>query len=762
MVDFPPDPDLDHMPENPAASEIAALGRLCGIAPEYCDNFGVRHRTSLATYQALLSALGVPWQEPEARRQELARRRLGPWSRFLEPVQIMAPAAPGKITFYLLTPSADLPSSLAIQVEVEADSGQRFAWQEELKDPAARGSRAVPGGLRHRLELLLPEALELGYYDLNLRVQAGGRVESGRSRLIIAPEKTYLPDCLAGGRRLWGLNLPLYALKSRRNWGIGDAGDLRAVTDWAASLGAAFVGVNPLHAPPPLPTADPSPYSPTSRLFYNFLYLDLEQVPEMALCREAQDLLASPEFQAGLARLREGPLVPYAQVFQEKLRVLKLLFHAFWEHHGPPEAPLSPRGRVFAEFLVEKGDSLERFGEFGALSDLLQDRDWRRWPEKYRHPGSAAVADFARQHQRDVRCYQYAQWLMASRLQQVGQAARNRGLPFALYQDLALGADAGSFDTWAYQDLYARGIAVGAPPDAFSPQGQNWGIPPLIPERLRESGYRLFIDTIRANSPADGMLRLDHAMGLFRLLCIPSGMSAAQGAYLHYRVRELLAVLALESVRRRTLIIGEDLGTVPPYVRRELGRFGVFSYRVFYFERDRDGLFLAPENYQPLALAAVTTHDLPTLAGFWRGRDLAFRREAQLYAEPHQAEADMAARQQDRVKLQEALQNRGLLPEKFGLPADPAASCPPVVRQGVLEYLAQSRAALMEVRLEEVFGFPEQQNFPGTNNEHPNWRRRLPLSLEEMIQDLEAVNLAERLNKYRSRDLGKKGKGVKG
>ena len=365
------------------------------------------------------------------------------------------------------------------------------------------------------------------------------------------------------------------------------------------------------------------------------------------------------------------------------------------------------------------------------------------------------MAGFVREHRTETRLYQYAQWLAADQLQQVSEAAHRCGLPFTLYQDLALGADAGGFDTWAYPDLFAKDVAIGAPPDAFSPKGQNWGIPPIIPEALRESGYQLFIDTIRANGPAGGMLRLDHVMGLFRLLWIPAGMAAAQGAYVYYPARELLAVLALESVRRRTLIIGEDLGTVSPRVRRDLDRLGVFSYRVFYFERRLDGGFLPPESYPARAVAAVTTHDLPTLAGFWQGRDLAFRRDANLYADPHQAATDAAQRQQDRLQLVEALQGRGLLPDGVEPRPEPGSPCPPQVREGVLEYLAQSEAALLEVRLEEVFGWADQQNFPGTQEEHPNWRRRLPLTLEEMARDPEPVRLAERLNKYRrNKNLG--------
>ncbi|MDO9070272.1 MAG: 4-alpha-glucanotransferase, partial [Deltaproteobacteria bacterium] len=345
--------------------------------------------------------------------------------------------------------------------------------------------------------------------------------------------------------------------------------------------------------------------------------------------------------------------------------------------------------------------------------------------------------------------HQYGQWLAATQLGQVCREGKQQGLPFTLYEDLALGASAGGFDTWAHQELFARGPAIGAPSDAFNPQGQNWGLPPLIPERLRASGYQLFIDTLRANLPPGGMLRMDHVMGLFRLLWIPQGAEASRGAYVTYPARELLAILALESVRRRALIIGEDLGTVPPRIRRELGKSGVFSYRVFYFERDGNRHFLAPEAYPARAMATVTTHDLPTLTGFWQGHDLALKRTLNLYPEARLAEADAAAREQDRHRLLEALRRRGLLGEGAVYEPEAGDSCPLELRAAVLEYLARSEAALMEVRLEEVFGAPEQQNLPGTRQEHPNWRVKLPLTLDQMEQSSEPARLAARLNKAR-------------
>jgi 4-alpha-glucanotransferase len=733
------------------SKKIAALGCLCGITSMYWDNFGCRHRTSQATYRALLSAMGVPWEDPESLEQEIARRRLGPWGALLEPVQLIAPApAASKTIMRIWSPDPEPPATVDIFGEIVPEHGEPYQWDSRLQPAGGLESQAVPGGFRLALALPLPVDLELGYYDLTLRVKSGGREETGRTRLIAAPPRVYAPDWLMQGRRAWGFNLPLYAVKSQANWGVGDFADLRALIRWARTLGAAFVGVNPLHALGGRVTTDPSPYSPSSRIFLNALYLSLETAPEMADCREAREFLASPEFQAARARLVESPLVLYGEVQRLKRRVLELLYRTFLEVHGPLESPRTGRGQEFAQFVAAGGKCLARFGQFSALVDHFQKGDWRRWPEPYQDPESPAVSEFTRERLQEVRFFQYGQWLAATQLSQACQEARIQGLPFTLYQDLALGASPGGFDTWAHRDLFARGPAIGAPPDAFNPRGQNWGLPPLIPERLRASGYKVFIDTLRANTPPGGMLRLDHVMGLFRLLWIPPGAEAARGAYVTYPARELLAILALESVRRRSLIIGEDLGTVPPRIRRELGKSGVFSYRVFYFERNGNRRFLPPEAYPPRAMATVTTHDLPTLRGFWQGRDLALKQTLHLYPEARMAEADAAIRDQDRRLLVEALQGRGLLPDGRSIEAEPGDACPQELPGAVLEYLAQSESGLMEVRLEEIFGITEQQNLPGTKKEHPNWRVRFPLTLEQMAASPDPVRLAARLHKARA------------
>jgi 4-alpha-glucanotransferase len=721
-----------------SADDLRTLARLCGVELAYRDNFGHTRTAGSATLEAVLTAMGVPCGTPAARRQSLREIQARREDRLLPEVTVIPPGA-RRLPLWLRGPGEVIG-------EIISDTGERLGWMGPAALTPGGRPRPAAGGGRLPAALKLPYRLTAGYYDLKVQVAGPAGEEEGRTRLVVAPPRAYLPEPLEQGARWWGLNVPLYALRSASNWGIGDFQDLKALTRLAGDWGAAFVGVNPLHARPPEARADPSPYSPASRLFVNFLYIDPETVPELHDAPEVRDLLAHPAFRAHVARLRETPLVAYGEVHRLKHRVLRMLFTAFRRRHGLPSGPRTPRGEALARFVAQGGENLQNFALFQALGEFFGEADWRRWPDDYRHPAHPAAAAFARRHPEETAFHCYVQWLAAGQREEVWAEAARAGLPFTLYQDLALGAAAGGFETWAYPELFSQGAAMGAPPDAFNPKGQNWGLPPLIPDRLTASGYRLFIDTLRANLPPGGMVRLDHVMALFRLFWIPPGLGPDQGAYVRYPAGDLLAVLALESHRRRTLIIGEDLGTVAPRVRRELSRARVLSYRVFYFERQGDRSFTPPEAYPPLALAAVTTHDLPTLAGYWQGEDLQLKKEHNLFPNPEAAAAAAASREADRQALVQALGLEHLLPRSF-LPS--RRRCPPALRRAVLSFLARSRAALLEVRLEDLTGETRQQNLPGTTWEHPNWRLKLPVTLEDLARRRDLRQLAQELSRLR-------------
>ena len=726
------------------ASDIALLGRLCGISMEYKDNFGVRRRTSQSTMRALLTAMGIPCGTPGEIRTSLEQSQRRLTDRLLPPVTVVTPSVGCNLLLNVQWHRPEVPFPLEMEGELIEESGQKRRWLPDPHQLTLKEAQPMGDNWRLQLSLPLPPELADGYYDLTFWVKSASREQTSVTHLVVSPGQAWLPPSLEQGARLWGLNLPLYALRSRRNWGIGDFTDLQAATAWAGELGASFVGVNPLHAPQSGDDADPSPYSPTSRLFLNFLYINLENVPEMQESLEARSLLASPDFQAELARLQDAPLVAYPEIRRLKQKLLEFLFIAFVERHGLPEAPLTSRGQDFARFVAQGGEDLQKFSLFHALSQRQEKKDWRRWPDKLQRPDTPAVLAFARDHTQEIVFHQYVQWLAAEQQEEVWEGSIRAGLPFTLYQDLALGAAPGGAETWSYPGLFARGAAVGSPPDAFNLQGQNWGLPPLIPKTLEESGYRLFIKTLRANLPPGGIIRLDHVMALFRLFWIPEGLNPEKGSYVRYPASDLLALLTLESQRRRTLIIGEDLGTVAPSIRRRLSRARIFSYRVFYFERKskKDKNFAAPEDYPRQAIACATTHDLPTLSGYWEGRDLDLRNQLNLYPSPQLAEQDEVSRAQDRLLLVKALVQQGLLPANY----EPSIQfCPEELRRAVLAYLGRSRAALVEFRLEDILGLTAQQNLPGTIEEYPNWRQKIFQTLEDLRQDPKVLAVAETL-----------------
>ncbi len=719
-------------PDTPDAL-LAELAAHCGIEPHYTDNAGRPHLTSRETTVALLTAMGLAVHDPEDLRREVELRRARPWTTLVPPVQVLSPVwGAASLAVCLPLPESAGLAGLEIIGQLRDEGGDIRDFWVRGEDCLLEDTRPLNGRLYGRLRLPPLAPLPWGYYHLQVEIRGDHGPLTGEGLLISAPDTAFVPEVMTPEARFWGLTVPLYALRSRTNWGIGDLGDLAALAAWSGEhLGAAVLGVNPLHHPGVHLHDNVSPYYPISRLYKNPLYLDLTAVPELDRCPAARDILGSPAFQEARRLLQTAPRVDYPAVYALKRRVWSALYDTFAALHGPLEAPVTPRGQDFARYCRQQNASLGQFAVFTALCEHFQDQglpyhSWHDWPAVYHTPDADAVRRFAAAHSREVELQLYLQWLLQEQLEQASAAAARAGMPLGLYFDLAVGIGAGGCDTWAHPGLFALTADIGAPPDDFNPLGQNWGLSPLIPERLRATGYRYLRDMIRQNSSGGAVLRLDHVMGLFRLFWIPRGQDPTAGAYVRYDWRELLAVVALESHRQRVLIIGEDLGTVPPFVRTELGRAQVLSTRLFYFERTPEGGFAPPDHYPEMAAAAVTTHDLPTLAGFWAGRDLATREQLRLYPSPASAAAARAHREQDK-RLLAAL----FFPQQ----AAALALLPdltPELRWRLLEFLAGTPCRLVLVSLEEVFGWLDQQNLPGTVDAYPNWRLKLPLLLEDI------------------------------
>jgi len=549
-----------------------------------------------------------------------------------------------------------------------------------------------------------------------------------------APEtapRCFQPAVLADGGRIWGLSIQLYSLRSRRNWGIGDFTDLATLVEVVAAAGGHFIGLKPLHALFPDNPAHISPYSPSHRAFLNVLYIDVAAVPEFAACEPARCRLASADFQARLAALRATEVVDYVGVAEAKFAMLPLLFAQFKQ---------TGNKKAFAAWRQERGAALENHARYEALqAQFRKTQDawgWPAWPAEYHDPDSPAVANFAAEHADTVTYYAWLQWVADTQLAAVAARTKASGMGIGLYQDLAVGANSGGSEVWSWQSTFSIGASTGAPPDELNLLGQDWGLPPCVPHRLRAAGYQPFIDILRANMRHAGALRIDHVMGLTRLFWVPPDTPATEGAYVHYPFDDLLGIVAHESLRNACLVIGEDLGTVPEGFRERLCTAGVLSYHPLIFERYPDGQFRLPADMPRQALVAASTHDLPTLAGFWRGVDLDVRTRLMLFPSDELRQRLITERDWDRGRLLWALERAGLLPA--GVRKDPAAlpELPDSVIAAIQAYLGRSPAMLLVVQPEDCFGLTEQINVPGTlEDQHPNWQRKLPLAIEDWPQD---------------------------
>lgn len=685
---------IDLLPARLMSNDLDDLCARAGILPDYYDIWGTHHVVGEQTKRALLAAIGSPAE----------------------------PAGPlPAVVVVWSDQEVTVPYHLS-----DADLALSPAWRLVLESGQAReGGFAAASG-----EIVLPAIAEAGYH--RLECHESGRVLASTS-VIVCPRTSY--QSAAG--RVWGLALQLYALRSRDDWGLGDYADLIPAVDWAAETGAGLVGLNPLHALYPHNPHHCSPYSPSSRQFLNVLHIGVTDLPEYADCPEAQAQVAEPDFQAGLARLRQARLVDYAGVAELKFAVLATLYRDFRSRHLDHD---TPQGRSFRAFQAEGGKELRLFALYHALQEHFHAQDpaawgWPAWPEAYRRHDTPEVSAYADGHPDRVEWHEWLQWLADRQLAAAAERCTERGMAIGLYQDLAVGVDKGGAETWVHRNLYALEARIGCPPDDFNPRGQDWGLPPWLPERLRAAAYAPYIAMLRANMKYAGALRVDHVMGLMRLYWIPPGMQGDAGAYVSYPFQELLGILNLESQRNRCLVVGEDLGTVPDEVRHALYEAGVLSYKLFYFERQPDGHFFPADWFPDQSLVAASTHDLPTLAGYWLGRDIEVRSELNLYPRPEMRAQQIEARRRDRALLLADLAREGLLPEGTSTDPDQVPELSPALIRAIHVHLARSRARLALVQAEDMLGQTEQANQPGTVDEHPNWRRRLALDLAEWRDD---------------------------
>jgi 4-alpha-glucanotransferase len=656
---------------------LRELARLFGVETSYEDMAGERRSADGEALAAVLRALGAELEPGGSARAALRARRAELDALPIQPVHV---AWDGRLPELRLRLGDADAAQVAVELRLENGDVVTEQCMAAPVAPRARGGWTATHSLRPG------RRLPIGYHTV--QVETAGATFS--TFVIAAPRHAFLPE---SGRE-WGVFLPLYALCSGTSWGVGDYGDLQRVGQWTHELGGSFVSTLPLLATFLDAPFDPSPYSPASRLFWNELFVDVTAAPGWSA--------GSAELEPELAACRAGATVDYRRTAALKRRELERALRAL------------PPGSDAAAEMAQFGLSRERvhdYCRFRAVCDRRRE-GWHAWPDRIRN-GTIVDADYAPE---DFAYHLFAQWQADRQLAGVA-AAPDAAM---LYLDMPLGVHPDGYDSWRFQELFARNVSAGAPPDPLFTGGQNWGFRPLNPRSLRTTGYRYLIETFRHHLRHARMLRLDHVMSLYRLFWVPDGMDAKRGVYVRYADEELFAVLVLESARHRAVVIGEDLGTVPAAVRRAMHRHRVQRMHVVQFEA-------VPENGPPVpaapesVVASLNTHDMPTFAGFWRGSEIDDQLDLDLIDE---TEHDAAMQRRARLRLE--------ISRMLGAGGEIAAG---LARQRLLERLAASHARYLLINIEDLWLEERPQNVPGTSTERPNWQRRAARTLDDIVQD---------------------------
>jgi 4-alpha-glucanotransferase len=699
------------------APSLVELARRYGIAIGYSDWSGRYVLVSETTLVAVLAALGVAAGTEQERNAALVAHLRSYWAR---PMPATIVARSGTPTRFWVHVTHGHPAEVWLRLE---DGTVRGGVQQvdNFTAPFDLGGRWVG-----EASFLLPNDLPLGYHRVHLRSDDS----ETSTALIVTPDWLGMPERL-GARRAWGLAVQLYSVRSRQSWGVGDLTDLADLAAWSASRhGADYVLVNPLHAGNLTVPMEPSPYLPTSRRFVNPLYLRVEAIPEFAdLPRRGRIRRLRSEVQQ-----RAGGLdaIDRDSAWAAKRAALELL------HQVPRSAG---RELAYAAFREREGGALDDFAAWCVLADKYGG-DWHRWPHSVQHPSADGVAAFVKKNSDAIDFHRWLQWQLDEQLAAAQSQAVRAGMAMGIMHDLAVGVHPDGADAWALQDVLALGVTAGAPPDEFNQLGQDWSQPPWRPDRLDEQEYQPFRSLIRAVLRHAGGVRIDHIIGLFRLWWIPEGASPTQGTYVRYDHDAMIGIVALEAHRAGAVVVGEDLGTVEPWVRDYLLLRGLLGTSILWFELDRDGAGgpLPAERWREYCLSSVTTHDLPPTAGYLAGDHVRLRESLGLLTRP--VELELESDRAERAAWMAELSRVGLL-------EDGAEDDPERVILALYRYLGRTPSRLLAVALTDAVGDRRTQNQPGTTDEYSNWRIPLTgpggraMTLEDVFTDGRAAELAE-------------------
>ncbi len=676
---------------HPVDEHLATLADRYGVATEYWDQAGSHVFVKADVVRAVLRALDVDASTPESIDAALRDAELREWRRRLPPVFVTVQGEQRRVWVHV-------PHGNAVRVWAEVDGERRELEQmDHWVDPVD-----VDGVLIGEASFAVPADLPLGWHRLTAETDEW----TARTPLVVTPRHLN-PDAVIGERQ-WGFMTQVYATRSVDSWGMGDLWDCALLGQWSAQeLGAGFLLVNPLHAAEIRSPITPSPYLPVSRRFANPIYLDVLRIPEYRRLGKKEQKRIAKRAEKLHGRNASADLIDRDAIWTKKRRSLEAIYRA---------GRSAEHRRAFRAYRREQGRGLRDFATWCALSDRFGNDTWA-WPKKYRHPSSPAVVKFRQRHRDEVRFFAWLQWVMDEQLGQVQTSVIEAGMPIGMIHDLAVGVHPDGADAWALQDVLARGVSVGAPPDMYNQMGQDWSQPPWRPDALADAAFVPYRDMLRTVLRNAGGLRIDHVLGLFRMWWIPDGFPATDGTYVRFDHDAMLGILCLEAEQSGSIVIGEDLGTVEPWVQHALAERGILGTAILWFEAWDSGDPKPPDHWRRDVLASVTVHDLPPTAGFLRDEHVRLRHALGLLTTS--LEEESAHARAERLAWAVLLRERGLLDWNVDLETD----------VGLTEFtvalhraLAASPARLLGVALPDVFGDRRAQNQPGTDQEYPNWR----------------------------------------
>lgn len=738
-------------------SDLDRLFYWRGIADQYQNYRGEQVSVPLENRMTLLETMGVDASSDSAVSEAAYELDVAPWRQYMPTLQTfrVSNSAPGQ--FFVNLHPARLSHTL--KWRVLDDSGVALDSGAVIPNTLQEGGDYLFNGLRYSRRMVPTAVFEPGYYTVEVTIadelpeedtpdDESVVMKKVVAKLALVPETVHQPQWLEKGKNPWGFIVQLYTLRSDSDWGIGDFSDLKQLIVKAAAAGAEVIGLNPVHALLPDVAESHSPYSPSDRRFISPLYIDPAVEPDFLKSEKLHKSSVEKKRNQQLKVLREKAFVDYGPVKDLKYSVFETMFAHFTQNDLKTN---SARAESFAEFVAEGGGALQQFALFEAANNRWKNASYKaKVADKVicADPESTLFKDVINAEKEAVQFHCYLQWLAHAQLDACQQTALDEGMCVGLVRDLAVGADGGGAEAFSNPQQFCTKASVGAPPDPLAEQGQNWGLPPMDPSYLRSTGFAHYIQILRENMSRCGALRIDHAMSLMRLWWCPPGTTADHGAYVYYPFEDMLGLLCLESHLNKCAIIGEDLGVVPDEFRKAITEAGIFTNRVFYFEKENFTTFKPPERYDVHALAMVNNHDVPTLVSWWDGKDLLLRDKLNIFEEGVDYGMMLDQRQRDKQEVLNFLSDQSLLPESWmELKADQQADHELIY--AILTAVSRVVSKLYVIQLEDVLLMDAPVNVPGTFKEYPNWQRKISTTIEDIFASKKAKKLFTQINSER-------------